>query len=212
MEYVAQPFKFNFKTKVIKDENGNKIGEGKKQPSIETSLPVLSAAGVITALQAGGKEAEVLLAQVNSIFYQAARAQFDDAIDNLPDSNMEISASVLDFDKLTLSYLANLPPSSRGSSALTEDEWNFFYSDYLQVMVAATGKEEKRILNQIEHFKRPQRVKVNGKVLEVLVDQLSIYVSKSAALEDTATCAERLMTKFSRWIAELAASNDPDAI
>lgn len=212
MEYVSQDFKFNFKRRIVKDEQGNKISESKKQPSLVVGLPVLSAAGIIEALTSGGKEAEVIVSAVNDIFYQAARAQFDDAIENFADPDQEVSAAALDFDKLNLTYLANLPPSSRGASAVTEEEWKFFFEDYLAVMVAATGKEEKRIQNQIEHFKKPQRVKVNAKVLEVLVDQLSIYVTKTAALEDTGTCAERLLTKFNKWIVDLAVANDPDAI
>ena len=212
MEYVSQEFKFNFKRRIVKDEQGNKISESKKQPSLVICLPVLSATGIIEALTQGGKEAEVIVSAVSDIFYQAARAQFDDAIENFADPDQEVSPAALDFDKLNLTYLANLPPSSRGASAVTEEEWKFFFEDYLAVMVAATGKEEKRIQNQIEHFKKPQRVKVNAKVLEVLVDQLSIYVTKTAALEDTGTCAERLLTKFNKWIADLAVANDPDAI
>ena len=212
MEYTSQQFKFNFKKRTIKDEDGKVISELRKQPSIEAALPVLSAGGIVEALNQGGKEADLILSAISNIFYQAARAQFDDAIENFADPATDVQASMLDFDKLTLTYIANLPPSTRGASAITEDDWNFFYKDYLQVMVAATGKEEKRIQNQIEHFKKPQRVKLNGKVLEVLVDQLNIYISKSAALEDTATCAERLVGRFTKWAEELGAANDPDAI
>lgn len=212
MEYITQPYKFNFKKRVVKDETGAVLAEVKKKPSVEVNLPVLSIQGIIDALSIGGKETELVLGAVNDIFYQAARGQFDDVIENMTDPDGEVTASMLDFDKLTLNYIANLPKSARGASALTDDEWNYFFSDYLAVMVAATGKEEKRILNQIEHFKKPQRIKANTKVLEVLVDQLSIYTAKTAVLEDTAQCAERLLTKFSKWIEDLAVSTDPDAL
>jgi hypothetical protein len=212
MEYVNKSFKFNFKKRTIKDENGQTIGEIAKKPSIEVALPVLSTAGVIEALQAGGKEAEVILDAVNFVFYQAARQQFDDVIENMTNPDDEVKASDLNFDKLQLSYLANLPPATRGGAAISEDEWNFFFQDYLSVMVAATGKEERRIANQIEHFKKPNRCKANQAVLEVLVDQLSIYITKSANIEDTAQAAERLMGKFQGWIEALATANDPDAL
>lgn len=212
MDYVNKAFKFNFKKRTIKDETGQTIGEIAKKPSIEVELPVLSAAGVTAALAAGGKEAEVILDAVNFMFYQAARQQFDDVIENLANPDDEVKASDLNFDKLQLSYLANLPPATRGGASISEDEWNYFYQDYLSVMVAATGKEEKRIANQIEHFKKPNRCKANQAVLEVLVDQLSIYVSKSANIEDTAQAAERLLGKFQGWIDQLAVANDPDAL
>jgi len=212
MEYTAKSFKFNFKKRTIKDENGQIIGEIAKKPSIEVELPVLSAQGIVDTLTAGGKEAEVIQEAVNFVFYQAARQQFDDVIENLANPDDEVKASDLNFDKLQLSYLANLPPATRGGASISEDEWNYFFQDYMSVMVAATGKEERRIANQIEHFKKPQRCKANQAVLEVLVDQLSIYISKSAAIEDTAQAAERLMGKFQGWIDALAVANDPDAL
>ena len=89
MEYVNKSFKFNFKKRTIKDENGQTIGEIAKKPSIEVALPVLSTAGVIEALQAGGKEAEVILDAVNFVFYQAARQQFDDVIENMTNPDDE---------------------------------------------------------------------------------------------------------------------------
>lgn len=212
MEYVTQSFKFNFKKRIIKDENGVILAEVKKKPSVEVALPVLSVQGIMGALQLGGKETELVISAVSDLFYQAARGQFDDIIENMTDPDGEVTPAMLDFDKLTLSYIANLPKSARGASAISDDEWNYFYSDYLAVMVAATGKEEKRIQNQIEHFKKPQRIKANGKVLEVLVDQLSIYVTKTAMLEDTGTCSDRLMTKFSKWLEDLSVTTDPDAL
>jgi hypothetical protein len=213
IEYIAKPFKFNFKKRTVKDETGQVIGEVAKKPSITVDLPVLSAAGVIEVLAAGpSKEADVIMDAVNFVFYQAARQQFDDVIENLPNADDEVKSSDLNFDKLQLSFLANLPPATRGGAAISEDEWNFFFQDYLAVMVAATGKEERRIANQIEHFKKPNRCKANQAVLEVLVDQLSIYISKSANIEDTAQAADRLMGKFQGWIDALAVANDPDAL
>jgi len=212
MQYQAQPFKFNFKKRVIKDESGAVIGEVKKKPSVEVNLPVLDSAGVVEALSLGGKETELILSAVNDIFYQAARAQFDDIIENMSDPDGEVSANMLDFDKLTIQYVANLPKAARGVSALTDDDWNNFYADYLQVMIAATGKEETRINNHIELFKTPTRVRARAKSMEILIDQLSIYTAKTPNLEDNATCAERLLTKFTKWLADLEASTDPEAL
>lgn len=213
MEYIPQNFKFNFKKRIVKDESGAIIATIAKKPSIEVGLPVLSTAGILEILQAeASKESELILDAVSNIFYLAARAQFDDVIENLTDPDGEVTGAQLDFDKLTLSYIANLPKSARGAAAISDEEWTFFFTDYLAVMVAATGKEEKRISNQIEHFKKPQRVKANGKVLEVLVDQLNIYITKTAALEDTGTCADRLLTKFNKWIEDLSVTLDPNVL
>lgn len=200
---VAQTYKFNFKSRRITDENGNEIGRTKKQPSLTVDLPVPSIEEVIAMLQAGGAEAVLLMTQIGDIVYQAARGQFDEVIEQFgDDDSKEVTADMLNYDQLSISYLANLPPSSRGVQAISDEEWQAFFEDYLAVMVAATGKTEDRIKNHINLFKRPQKAKANKEVLKVLVDQLDIYLASSGNLEDTGTCAVRIRDRFNKWISE----------
>ena len=200
---VAQTYKFNFKSRRITDENGNEIGRTKKQPSLTVDLPVPSTDEVISMLQAGGAEAVLLMTQIGDTIYQAARGQFDEVIEQFgDDDSKEVTADMLNYDQLSISYLANLPPSSRGVQAISDEEWQAFFEDYLAVMVAATGKTEDRIKNHINLFKKPQKAKANKEVLKVLVDQLDIYLASSGNLEDTGTCAVRTRDRFNKWIAE----------
>ena len=200
---VAQTYKFNFKSRRITDENGNEIGRTKKQPSLTVDLPVPSTDEVITMLQSGGAEAVLLMTQIGDTIYQAARGQFDEVIEQFgDDDSKEVTADMLNYDQLSISYLANLPPSSRGVQAVSDEEWQAFFEDYLAVMVAATGKTEDRIKNHINLFKKPQKAKANKEVLKVLVDQLDIYLASSGNLEDTGTCAIRIRDRFNKWIAE----------
>ena len=200
---VAQTYKFNFKSRPITDENGNEIGRTKKQPSLTVDLPVPTTDEVIAMLQAGGAEAVLLMMQISDIIYQAARGQFDEVIEQFgDDDSKEVTADMLNYDQLSISYLANLPPSSRGVQAISDEEWQAFFEDYLAVMVAATGKTEDRIKNHINLFKRPQKAKANKEVLKVLVDQLDIYLASSGNLEDTGTCAVRIRDRFNKWISE----------
>ena len=200
---VAQTYKFNFKSRRITDENGNEIGRTKKQPSLTVDLPGPSIDEVIAMLQAGGAEAVLLMTQIGDTIYQAARGQFDEVIEQFgDDDSKEVTADMLNYDQLSISYLANLPPSSRGVQAISDEEWQAFFEDYLAVMVAATGKTEDRIKNHINLFKKPQKAKANKEVLKVLVDQLDIYLASSGNLEDTGTCAVRIRDRFNKWIAE----------
>ena len=200
---VAQTYKFNFKSRRITDENGNEIGRTKKQPSLTVDLPVPSIEEVIAMLQAGGAESVLLMTQIGDTIYQAARGQFDEIIEQFgDDDSKEVTADMLNYDQLSISYLANLPPSSRGVQAISDEEWQAFFEDYLAVMVAATGKTEDRIKNHINLFKRPQKAKANKEVLKVLVDQLDIYLASSGNLEDTGTCAVRIRDRFNKWISE----------
>ena len=200
---VAQSYRFNFKSRRITDENGNEIGRTKKQPSLTVDLPVPSIDEVIAMLQSGGAEAVLLMTQIGDTIYQAARGQFDEVIEQFgDDDSKEVTADMLNYDQLSISYLANLPPSSRGVQAISDEEWQAFFEDYLAVMVAATGKTEDRIKNHINLFKKPQKAKANKEVLKVLVDQLDIYLASSGNLEDTGTCAVRIRDRFNKWISE----------
>ena len=200
---IAKSFKFNFKSRKITDENGKEIGRTKKQPSVECDLPVPSAEEVMQMIQSGGQEATLIHSAISDIIYNAARSQFDEIIEGFgDDDSKEVSASMLAYDQLTLEYIASIPPASRGAAAISDEEWQVFFEDYLSVMVSATGKAEERIKNHINLFKRPQKAKANKEVLQVLVDQLDIYLASSENLEDTGLCAERIRNKFSKWISE----------
>ena len=210
---VAQTYKFNFKSRRITDEAGNEIGRTKKQPSLTVDLPVPTTDEVIAMLQSGGAEAVLLMTQISDIIYQAARGQFDEVIEQFgDDDSKEVTADMLNYDQLSISYLANLPPSSRGVQAISDEEWQAFFEDYLAVMVAATGKTEDRIKNHINLFKKPQKAKANKEVLKVLVDQLDIYLASSGNLDDTGTCAVRIRDKFSKWISEPEKAVDLDLL
>lgn len=200
---VAKSFKFNFKSRKITDENGKEIGRTKKQPSVECDLPVPSADEVLAIIQEGGPEASLIHSAISDIVYNAARNQFDEIIEAFgDDDSKEVNASMLAYEQLSLSYIASIPPSSRGVQAVSEEDWQVFFEDYLAVMVAATGKTEDRIKNHINLFKRPQKAKANKEVLLVLVDQLDIYLVSSGNLEDTGICASRIRDKFNKWANE----------
>lgn len=200
----AVNFKFNFKTRAIKDEEGKEIGRTKKQPSIETALPVPTHDTIAAFLaQPDSAESRLIMDAVKDVIYGAARNQFDEIIDGFDgDESRVVSATMLDYTKLDLTYLANLPPSTRGSTVPSEEEFKAWFADYLAVMPKATGKEVDRIKKHIELFSKPTRIKTNKPVMETLIGQIDIYLTQSQALEDTGTTAAYMHTKLSRWFAE----------
>lgn len=199
--------KFSFKSRTIKDESGKEIAKTKKQPALEVQLPQPTTEEVVLILQsqdeAHAKVKELILDGIYSIVRDQAKAQLDEVIDSFgTDDSKTVSVENLDFDKLDLIYIANLPPSQRGTRAIPEEDWEAFFGDYLQVMVAATGKQESKIKNHLEHFKKPTRIKSSKDILAVLVDQLDIYIASSANIEETGECAQRIRSKFDKWLKE----------
>lgn len=193
--------KFNFKARTIRNEAGEAIGKSKKQPSLEVSMPLLTAGELALYLaNEGSKEAQLICEAVARLFIDGARGQFDEVIESFVDDSQEVTASMLDYSKLNLEYIASIPPTQRGATALSDEDWQMFFEDYLATMVAATGKPEVKIKNHLELFKKPNKAKNNKDVLAVLIDQLDIYMAQSASLEDTGTAASRIRDKFDRWL------------
>lgn len=200
----AVAFKFNFKTRAVKDETGKEIGRTKKQPSIETVLPVPTHDTVAAFLaNPDSAESKLIMAAVQDVIYTSARNQFDEIIEGFDgDESRVVAATMLDFSKLDLSYLANLPPSTRGSTVPSEEDFKAWFADYMAVMPAATGKDADKIKRHVELYSKPTRIKSNKPVLETLIGQLDIYLSQSQALEEHGTTAAYMHSKFTRWHAE----------
>lgn len=200
---IAKSVKFNFKSRKITDEQGKEIGRTKKQDSVTCDIPVPETSELVSILQNGGKEAELVCEAVADLIIAQAKGQFDEVIETFGnDDSKTVTAAHLDYDKLSLAYIASIPPARRGATAIGEEDWKVFFDDYFAVMVKATGKSEDRIKNHVNLFKAPNKAKANKEVLSVLVDQLDIYMSSSANLEDTGLCATRISEKFKKWIAE----------
>lgn len=209
--------KFNFKARKITDDAGKEIGKTKKQPALIVNLPVPTDADVVAYLSAqddvdadgkktnspGNKVRDLLRDAIQSIVRDQAKGQLDDVIDSFGvDDSKTITADSLDFDKLSLEYIATLPPAQRGARAISEEDFEAFFADYMAVMVATTGKPETKIANHIGHFKKPTRVKGNKDVLGVLIDQLDVYLASAANVEDTGEVANRIRSKFDKWLKE----------
>ncbi len=206
--------KFNFKSRAIKDDNGKEIARTKKHPSIVLSMPVPTDEELIGYLsQPESAVARLIRNAAHGIIADAVRQQFDEQIEAIGEnSDKELSVNDLDFSKLSLEYIASLPPSQRGGVALTEEDFNAFFADYMQVMVVATGKDEKKIGAAIDLYKKPTKVRSNKPILGVLMEQLDVYLASSPNLEDTGEVATRLRTKFEKWYNEPEKTIDLDAL
>lgn len=215
---VAVDTKFNFKARNIVGEDGKVIGKGKKQPAVNVAIPVPTAEELIAILSRPDqvvkeegkpdrvvvdKEKQLLLDSAFDIVKGQARSQFDEAIESFGDDTEKVvTPDMLDFDKLSLRYIAYLEPGQRGARAIPQEDYDTFYDDYMQVMVAATGKPEKKIGNQVEIFKKPTRAKGSKDICNLLVEQIDVYLISSAAVEDTGEVAGRLRAKFDKWSKE----------
>lgn len=209
--------KFNFKARKI-EEDGKEIGKTKKQPPLNVALPQPTVEEIVSYLQRADtsttddkgvvstvvdKVKQLIIDEIQEIVRAQAKGQLDDLIDSFgADETKTVTAESIDYDKLSLEYIANLPPAQRGARAIPEEDWKFFFQDYMQVMVQATGKPEAKIKNHLDLFQKPTKAKQNKEALAVLVDQLDVYTTATQSLDDSGECVLRLKSKFQKWIDE----------
>lgn len=206
----STPVKFNFKSRTLKDDNGTELGKTKKQAPIVANLSTPTKDEVAEILMsddpASAKLQSLIMDAVISVQRDQARSQLDDIIESFgTDDSKVVTPEMLDHDKLTLTYIANLEPAQRGARALSEEDKEAFYADYLAVMVQATGKEEKRIKAHIDLFQKPLKAKQNKDstaIMTTLIDQLNIYLASSPNVEETGEAALRIQSRFQKWLKE----------
>lgn len=211
--------KFNFKQRSVKDESGKEVEKLPKQPSVEATIPVPTAEAVIevlaqpsvlTEVQADGTVKEVLNLQkqlildyINQIIFDQAKSQLDAAIDSFgSDKTKQVSVANLDYDKLSLAYIASIPPARRGAVAISDEEWKEFFADYGTTMQQAAGKTKVQIENHVKILEAPRKYRAKKELLGVMLEQVNLYATLSPNLEDFTTPFQKLVDTLKRFIEE----------
>lgn len=175
---------FSFRKK--KDEV---TGEEVKRDSFKLKLPIPTIDGIVEALgnpEYGAKVAELIVSLVRDEVKTQARGQVDD--ETKPVSTQE----ELDLSKLTLEYIAALPPKERGGQKIPEEAWTAFRQDYLAIMPGVMGKDASVVENGLKLFeKKFNPCKTDKKVLGRLKEFLNLYVTHTKS-EDVVPVVEYL--------------------
>lgn len=181
---VPTEYKFNFKA----DKMGN------KRDSIVLELDLISVKGLVTALETGGKDLDLLLEAARAIQIQQAR--------EIVSENLTISQETFPQAQISWSTIAAIEPKARTGGGIPQEQWEAFSEDYIKVMPAATGKTEEQVglAAKILLSKFTGQYKTNKPVISKLQEQLGIYLTATAKAEDFADCVEFLVAKADRLL------------
>lgn len=136
---------FYFKTK--KGEV-NELGEQQpdtRRQTVKLEVPVPTFDGLVASLNKdeSGKVAAFLMSLIEQEVYLEARNQVNEK-DPFEQKDLDLNA-------LTLEALANRPASERKGSAISDELWKLFETDYVTVMASVTSdKSEKQIKTAAE--------------------------------------------------------------
>lgn len=212
----GKKFSYFFKTEAIKDEDGKKIGDGRKHPTVEAVLPVPQAADIIEALSYVGetekaadgktdvatkaaKVAALILETVQDLIYQAGRGQINDFLDKDPKGTF--TATNFDLNKLTLEAVALMDRGSRGAWAPAEDDLKAFNEDYTNIMVQEVQYEAKRVKVHCDQFTKGFAKIKNDKVaLGKMQEFLVGYAARTQNMDDNAQTYEWLVARLKKYI------------
>lgn len=176
-------FKFRFK----KDELGN------QRPTVEIKAGVPSVEGFVAILQAGGKQLELLQEAAYNIIRAALASEVAD--------NEKASQETLDFTKFSWEAIANQPQADRRSSAISEEAWTAFNTEYLKVMPGVTGKSPEAIGNALLVYKKKFSIVKTDKVtLAKLKDQLALFIEHTKNGEQHEEILSMLMGKLDTYL------------
>lgn len=167
---------------------------GVKRPTVELAIPVPTV-DAIPAMLSDPKQTAFLLSLLEDAVYQQGREQVGD--EKAPVNKQE----ELDLSKLTIEYIASIPPSERRGGGISKESWEEFAADYIAVMPGITGKNAEQLGNAAKLFvARLQPVKTNKKVLKFLQEQLDLWFASTQNAEDFADVYEFLSEKVKTFL------------
>jgi hypothetical protein len=201
--------KFGFRTTEVKDELGKTVIDEAtkkpqtwKRPTLALQIPLLTRAGLMAALSANDKSAELALSQVNQVITDRVRGLLQDAIENNP--KVELTPEIIDISKLNFLEIAMLPRSERGAG-ISKEDWASFAEDYIEVMqkpetIADFPDKRKRELETLQTHAtlltgKFNQVKSRKDVVEQMNVFLDIWAAHSNKLEEHQACYELLKGK-----------------
>lgn len=186
--FAAKGVEFKFKKSIDKDTKHETV----RKPVV-LAVPYLNVNGLISVIQAGGKGLELLLEAAEGVINAAVR-------DCLAD-DYKLNAATFDAAKVSWETIANQPKAQRKGGGIPKETWEAFIVDYIAVMPAATGKTLEQVTNMTKILaNRLASVKTNEAVLNVVVEQLTVYLSATTNAEDFAECVETLLSKADQFL------------
>jgi hypothetical protein len=148
------------------------------------------------------KQLELLIEAANDIIDNQVRKQLDEQ-----PNYKEVDVNLIDRSKLTWAYIANMPRAERVSNTISEETWEAFKADYVQVMVPVTGKPEQVVHNAAKIIAAEFKpVRDNKDKLAVLETYLDTWFANTERAADFASLYERLSKKVKDYQAKGLAS------
>jgi hypothetical protein len=170
-------------------------------PPVELDLPLMELSDIVAILNgpnndgvADEKQVKLILEACNNIILERGR----ELVNDNPEEAREKGISE---EEISWKTIAELPPSQRKGAAISDEVWEAFEVDYIDVM-KHHGKTEQQSKMGAKLFRsRFQSVKTNKKVLKALQENLRLWFANSSNSETFQDVYESLSTKVDTLLA-----------
>ena len=113
----------------------------------------------------------------------------------------DLNATNMPMDKLSWEFIANMPKPERMGGGIAKEVWEDFGKDYIITMPEATGKSiDKVTLASKLLVGKLAAIKTNFPALQMLSEQLTIYINASKRAEEFAPCVAFLVDKAEKLL------------
>lgn len=197
MEALCKDIKENFKSNVsvkptvfrFKTSKDEDTGVETKREPLELPIPYPNVEGIIGILESGDEKQIALLTEaVEAVVTGVARSLISD--------DLTINATNLPVDKLSWEAISAMPKPQRSGGGIAKEVWEDFGKDYIKVMPEATGKNVEQVTRAAKLLTgKLASVKTNKPVLQLLVEQLTIYTDASSRADEFTQCVAFLVDK-----------------
>lgn len=174
---------FNFKKSTDKETGIVTLRE-----AVQLAIPYPSVPGLVKILETGGKQLELLMDIMADTVNSAAR--------ELLYEDTKMNASTLPVEKLSWEAIANMPKAQRRGGGIPKEAWEAFGKSYIAAMPEATGKGVEAVTNMARILlNKLNSIKTATEVLELVVEQLTIYAEAAEDVEEHMECVQFLLKK-----------------
>lgn len=191
--------KYFFKTVNLTDDDGKETGETFKHPDVITVFPVPSTEEIIELLQTN----DAVRKLINDWIFDGICAQGKSQIEQWWENNpgKVFTPTEFDLNKLTLEYIATIPPKQRGAWAPDKDDIKSFVTDYKEVMLNKVGYDPKKVAHHVKNLEKGlAKIKGEKEILRRMQDLLTLYAANSEQLEEQQQTFDWFSNRIDKWL------------
>lgn len=201
---------FHFRKDKDLEEKNPALKDKTKRQTFKMQVPLLTAQGLIAALQSGDKSSALALEAANQQIIDRARGLINDKVENDTFDadkkawNVTLQASDFSLDELSFLKIAMLPKSERGAG-IPKEVWAGFVSDYIETMQKPEAielfpdhkKREPEVLQKhgVILGGKFNQVRSRKDVIGQMLGFLDIWVQVTANADEFMPCYEHLVAK-----------------